>query len=937
MKRVSLFVAFAISLITNAQNLTQPLPQLPLDPNVRTGKLENGLTYYIRHNEWPEQRADFYIAQKVGSINEEDNQRGLAHFLEHMCFNGTSHFPGNTLKTYLERIGVKFGENLNAYTSFDETVYNINNVPVISNPQSIDSCLLILHDWSNDLLLEDKEIDKERGVINEEWRMRRSASQRMYEKSFPELYEGSKYANRMPIGTMDIVMNFPYNDLRQYYKKWYRPDLQGIIIVGDVDVDEVENKIKTIFKDIKKVENATKREYFPVPDNAEPIISINKDKEQPFSEIEILWKHEVMPAELKNTILFYENYYIIEAINSMINTRFREILQKENPPFLIANVSFNDDYIVSKTKDACIGYVQFKDNGHKDALTALYREILRVKRFGFTEAEYERFKKKFKASIDNLYEQRDKTENESYVEEYISLFLDNVPAPGIEWEHTNLIEICDQIPLQTINNIAMQEEKCAPVIAVFLPDKENIVYPTKDEMMDIMNAVEAENIEAYKDSLSYGPFLDISQLKGSKTKKKEESYFGFSKYTLKNGIQIFIKKTDFTPNNITMLAQSPGGTSLYDDDDFINAENISSVAIGGWGNFSAVDLDKQLAGKKLKIKPSINDRYEGIAGQCVNKDFESMLLLAYLAFTSPRKDIEAFNSTMQRTKASLANMELEPTTALFDSITSIAFKNNIRILRTKAEDIDKIDYDKMLQIYKERFADGNDFKFFFIGDIDAEYALPYIEKYIGSLPTLKGEENYKDIDLIMTKGQIKNIFEKKQENPMALIFDFYHSPMDYSISNSLKIDFLKQILTIILTETVREDEGGAYSVKVVGSLKEYPEKYGIIQIQLPTAPDKQERMSDIIYKEIDKLVENGPKEEDLQKVREYVLRSYDENIKTNNYWLNAIVSKVMEGKDVVNGYTETVNAITKEDIQETARKIFRSGNHLTIGMTAPAE
>lgn len=937
MKRVSLFVAFAISLITNAQNLTQPLPQLPLDPNVRTGKLENGLTYYIRHNEWPEQRADFYIAQKVGSINEEDNQRGLAHFLEHMCFNGTSHFPGNTLKTYLERIGVKFGENLNAYTSFDETVYNINNVPVISNPQSIDSCLLILHDWSNDLLLEGKEIDKERGVINEEWRLRSSADQRMYEKALPELCEGSKYAYRMPIGTMDIVMNFPYDDLRQYYKKWYRPDLQAIIVVGDVDVDAIENKIKQVFGDIKKVENAAVREYFPVPDNTDPIISIQKDKEQTLSAINILWKHEAMPREIRNSVLYYQYDYIIDAINSMMGTRLSELLQKENPPFLSAGFSYNDDYLVSKTKDACIGGASFKDNGHKEALAALYREILRIKRFGFTESEYERYKEKFKANIENLYEKRDKTPNTTYVNEYVRLFLDNIPAPGIEWEHTNLIPICEQTPLQAINSTVMQEEKCAPVVVAFFPEKESIIYPDKNELLNILKEVEGEDIEAYTDSISEGPLLDITKLKGSKTKKTENSYYDFTKYTLKNGIQVFVKKTDFTPNNIAMIARSHGGSSLYDNEEFLNVSNASCITLGGWGNLSAIDLSKKLAGKNVKIKPEISSRFETISGECVKKDFESMLQLAYLAFTSPRKDDEVYKSTMQRTKAALANRDLEPTTALVDSIASVIYKNNVRAVRTKAEDIDKLDYDKLIQIYKERFADGNDFKFFFIGDIDVETALPFIEKYIGSLPTLKGEENSKKIDLAMTKGDIKNIFEKKQENPMAIVIDLYHSPMDYSLTNSLKVDFLKQILQIILTETVREDEGGAYSIHVQGMLNDYPEKNGFIEIQLPTAPDKREKMTEIIHKEIDKIVEEGPSEEILQKVKEYVLRSYDETIKTNGFWLNAIIYKIIEDKDIVNGYTEAVNSITKEDIQETARTIFRSGNHIELGMTAPKE
>lgn len=935
MKRLTLFVAFAFSLCTNAQNQLPQFQPLPLDPNVRTGQLDNGLTYYIRHNEWPEKRADFYIAQKVGSINEDDNQRGLAHFLEHMCFNGTTHFPGNSLKTYLEHIGVKFGENLNAYTSFDETVYNINNVPVISNPQSIDSCLLILHDWSNGLLLEDKEIDKERGIINEEWRLRSTAMQRMYENSFPDLYFGSKYAHRMPIGTMDIVMNFPYEEIRKYYKKWYRPDLQSIVIVGDVNVDEIENKIKSTFSDIKKVDNPAVREYFPIPDNNEPIVSIQKDKEQPISVIYLMWQHDTLPTEMKKSILFFSVDYMIDAINSMLDTRLKELVQKENPPFLGADITFNDNYIVAKTKDAFISTVTFKDNGYKDAVSALYREILRARKYGFTEAEYERFKERFKANIENLYERKDKIENTSYVNEYVDLFLNNIPAPGIEWEHTNLIKICDQTPLDAINNIIMQNEKCAPIIAAFLPDKEDIVCMKNTDILDVINNVENENIEAYNENLSDEPLVDISKLKGSKIKKHEPSFYGFTKYTLKNGIEVFIKKTDLSPNNISMYAQSWGGTSLYNNEEYLNASNAVGIKVGGWGNFSSIDLNKKLSGKKIKIDPFILDRSEGMSGNCVKKDFESLLQLMYLAFTSPRKDDEAFNSSLQRTKSALANADLQPTTALIDSISSVIYKNNVRALRTKADDIDRIDYDRLIQIYKERFSDGNDFKFFFIGDIDIKTILPYIEKYIGSIPVLKGEEKYNTIDLTLSKGEIKNIFEKKQETPLALVINLYHAPMDYSMENSLKVDFLKQILQLLFTETIREDEGGAYNISVRGSLNDYPEKYGSIEIQLPTSPDKREKMTEIIYNGLNDIVENGPKEEDLQKVKEYVLRSHEENLKKNTYWMNAILNKIMENKDIVNGYQEIVNSITTKDIQETARTILRNGNHIELGMTAP--
>ncbi|MBQ9175950.1 MAG: insulinase family protein [Bacteroidaceae bacterium] len=938
MKKLILSIALVSTVLSTAFAQQMQLPQLSLDPAVKMGRLPNGLTYYIRHNEWPEQRANFYIAQKVGSMQEDDNQRGLAHFLEHMCFNGTTHFPGNSLKTYLESIGVKFGENLNAYTSFDETVYNINNVPVISNPQAIDSCLLILHDWSHDLLLEDTEIDKERGVINEEWRMRSSATQRMYEKALPTLYEGSKYAHRMPIGTMDIVMNFPYDDIRNYYRKWYRPDLQAIIIVGDVDVDAVETKIKTIFADIQApAPDAAVREYYTVPDNAEVIYSLQTDKEQQRSQLYVMWKHDAMEREMKNTAMAYMQSYIIGAINGMLSTRMAEILMRQDPPFTGAQISFNEEYLVANTKDACILVTSFKDGQHAPALAAAYRELLRAKRHGFTVTEYERFKESYKASIENMYQRRDKISNDSYVNEYVRHFLDNDAAPGIEWEHTTLPQLADQISLDVINQVVMQPEECAPVIFAMMPDKADITYPTKDEIVKIMTEVEAEEIEAYKEEVSDEPILDTASLRGSKVKKTKPADFGFTHITLKNGINIYLRHTDFSPNNISMTAMSWGGNSLYPDTDLLDADNAESISLGGWGNYSAIDLSKKLAGINARVSPSIGTRSESMSGSCVKKDFETMLQLTYLAFTSPRRDDEAFRSTMARTKTALANAELDPTTALSDTIKHVVYRDNPRVARTKSEDIDRINYDHMLQIYNERFADADDFTFFFIGDIDIEAAIPMLEQYIGSLPVKKGSEKYKPIDLTITKGTITNVFEKEQETPNAIVAFIYHAPMEENLKNILSVSFLQQALQMLFTETVREDEGGAYSVGVSGNISTYPEKIALMQVQLPTAPDKRQRMTQVIYQGIENMCQNGPTDDQMQKIREYMLRSHDESIKTNGYWMGAITNKVMENKNYVDGYEAAVNALTATDVQTMARTIFQSGNRIEVGMTSPLQ
>ncbi len=928
----------AIGMLLSMTAFAQMDQPLPLDPNVRTGKLDNGLTYYIRHNEWPEQRVDFYIAQKVGSMQEDDNQRGLAHFLEHMCFNGTTHFPGNKLKTYLESIGVKFGENLNAYTSFDETVYNINNVKSTSLG-SVDSCLLILHDWSHDLLLEDDEIDKERGVINEEWRMRRSAMQRMYEGALPDIYPGSKYADRMPIGTMDIVMNFPYDDLRSYYKKWYRPDLQGIIVVGDVDVDRTESKIKEIFADIQApAADAAVREYFPVPDTAEPLVSIQKDKEQTSNMIMLMMKHDNMTREQKGSALKLISDYFNAAVSSMFDSRIEEMLQKPNPPFIAAQVA-DDEFFVAKTKDAMTGIVLFKENGQDEALAALYREMLRAARFGFTESEFDRFKEEYLSQLEDRYAKKDKVENTRYVNQCVRHFLDGDAMPGIEVEYQAMKMLVPSLPVSMINEAlkeSITENDSNLVLVMFTPEKDGIVLPAKDELVGVLKKVQAENIEAYVEEVNTDPLI-TTELPGSKVKSVKDGDYDSKVITLNNGVVIHVKKTDYTPNSISMRAVSWGGDSYYSNDEYLNAGSIDEVTLGGYGNFSATNLKKRLAGIQASATPTIDHRTEGVRGQCVVKDFETMLQLTYLTFTSPRRDDDAFKSFVDRTKQTLANQDLAPTTALQDTVISVVYNNNVRAKRMKADDVDKMNYDRMLEIYKERFADGDDFEFYFVGDINIDEATPLFEKYLGSLPVLKGSEKMKGVDQRIAKGKKVNVFEKELQTPNAIVIFLYHTPMKDTPRNEMVMDMLQQLMTMHYTESVREDEGGAYGVPTQGSVSDYPEEIAEFIVQLPTAPEKRARMTELVYAGVDEMCADGPKAEDLQKVKEYMHRKHAEDLKKNAYWMSSLVKKTRYNFDEVTGYDAMVDEISAKEIQDFAKKVFQSGNVIEVGMTSPVK
>ena len=919
----------------SAVSAQMQMPPVPLDPAVKTGKLENGLTYYIRHNEWPEKRCDFYIAQRVGSMQEEDDQRGLAHFLEHMCFNGTTHFPGDALKQYLERIGVKFGENLNAYTSFDETVYNINNVNV-EIAGAVDSCLLILHDWSHDLLLEDKEIDKERGVIEEEWRVRRSAQLRLIEAALPTICKDSKYAERMPLGTMEVVKNFPYETLRSYYRKWYRPDLQALIVVGDVDPDAVEKKLQEMFADIAPAAaNAAVREEFPVPDNQEPLVFIGKDKEFTGMVASVMFKTEPLPRELRGTMAYIAQDYVEDAISGMLNERLNELTRKADAPFSGASVSFGD-FLVAKTKEALSLDISMKENRYAEGIKAAYRELLRASRGGFTESEYDRFKQEYLSQIDAAYEARDKRTNTSFVNDYVRHFIDNVPAAGIEWEHQMMNQIVPNIPLDMINQAIGELSQDNRVILVFMPEKEGLACPTEQEVLSAMTEVDGEDIAAFTEEVSTEPL--VPELKSKvKVKKITDDIYGAKLITLSNGMKIHVKQTDYSPNKISFRATSWGGNSLYSNDEYVNSSNIGLVHQGGLGNFSAVELNKKLAGKQASVSSSVNARSEGISANCVKKDFETMLQLVYLNFTSPRRDDEAFTSAIERSRNALKNQDLNPQTALQDSVISVVYNNNVRAKRFKEEDLDRINYDRLLEMYRERFANAGDFEYYLVGDVNADSVAPLLAKYLGALPAKGKKENYKMIDQRMTKGERECYFTKEQDTPNSMNVFIYHTPMKETLRNDILVDMLQQAMTMLYTETVREDEGGAYGVPVSANLIDYPEELAMVQIVLPTAPEKRVAMTDIVNDGIKKMMAEGPSEENLGKIKEYMLRSHQEDLKNNGYWMTSLVSKTRYNQEFVEGYEECVQSITIEDIKKVAQDIFGSGNRLVVGMETPQQ
>ena len=930
-----LFTALLIvgsAVMASAQQQPQ-MPPIPTDPNVRIGKLANGLTYYIRHNELPENRADFYIAQKVGSILEEENQRGLAHFLEHMCFNGTTHFPGKGIINWLETIGVRFGENLNAYTSIDETVYNINNVPVIRDG-IVDSCLLILHDWANDLTLDPKEIDNERGVIHEEWRTGQGAMMRMYEQALPKAFEGSKYGHRLPIGTIEVIDNFPYQALRDYYEKWYRPDQQGIIVVGDIDVDKVEAKIKELFSPIEMPANAAERVYEQVPDNKEPIVTIAKDKEQPVTMIYLWHKHPATPNEAKGNMGYLVQNYLFTMIESMLNARLEELKQSAEPPFIDAG-SGNNDFLLAKTVEAFVGIAISKDDGIPTALAAIAREIERARKFGFTASEYARAKADYLRMLESAYNERDKMKNNQYVQEYVRHFIDNEPIPGIEMEYTVMNQLAPNIPIKAINSILPQLIKDENiVINIFGPDKEGMVYPTEAEILDILNKTKAEEITAYVDKVSDEPLMKETP-KAGKIVKTEEGPYGSTALTLSNGVRVVLKSTDFKADEIRMRAFSPGGTSVFGTKEAIQLKMLNSVAsLGGLGNFSNVDLEKVLAGKKATIGATISGLSEGLNGSCSPKDLETLLQLVYLSFTAPRMDDAAFQSFKQRTKASLENQEADPMTALTDTLQKEMYGNHPLAGRVKAEMIDQIDYNRIMEMYKDRFKEAGDFTFLFVGNINLEEAKPLIETYLGGLPTINRKENYQDVKMDIRKGAHKNLFEKQMETPKATVLNIISGNCEYNLKNDLLMTMLSQTMSMVYLETVREKEGASYGVSAFGQLSRGVKDEAIFQIYFDTDPAKREKMEQIVMSELQKVAQEGPRPEHLAKVKEFLLKKHIENAKENGYWLGQLNNYYWYNTDMNTDYEKLVNELSVEDVKKFTKALLDQGNIIEITMTA---
>lgn len=910
------------------------------DNTIRKGILPNGMTYYIRHNAQTKGVADFYIAQKVGSILEEKRQRGLAHFLEHMAFNGTKHFPGNTLQpgivAWCESVGIKFGANLNAYTSVDQTVYNISAAPV-TREGVIDSCLLILNDWSHELLLTDKEIDKERGVIEEEWRTRRSgmAMQRLSEQAMPIIYAGTKYSDCMPIGNIDIVRTFPYNDLRDYYSKWYRPDLQAIIVVGDINEDKIEEKIKKLFAKIPLPQNPAHRIYYPIGNNEKMILYTATDKEQPTVNFTLYMKRDVTPKQERNTIQNYADDYKTNILRMAINDRLEELSRTKNAPFISASVR-SGNFFLASTKDAFELSGVLKEGKAIEAIQLLVGEVERARANGITIDELKRGKAEMLSYAENDYNDRSNRRNGEFVEQCVQNFLEETPIIEPEKELEIVRKLDKTVTIDDVNALAKTIiTNQNQVVTMFGPDKNTFKMPTNSSIENAILKAQKQHYTPYKTQNTLTERL-ITKLPKPGSIISERTYkYGYTEFTLSNGLKVYVRPTNFEPDEVNLKLFSLGGKNIYPDSEMPNLTYLMAGAtIGGVAQYNDLTLEKMLAGKTATVTPFIDNDTRGMAGTSNVKDTKTLLELVYLYFTQPRKDPQAFKNLMEQQQEFLTNAHVNPMLAYNDTLHKVAYATN-RMASMDKEQLKRVNYNRIMHIYKELFANAANFKLILTGNININKLRPLLCQYIATLPSNNTKETIGTYEPKLVDGKKTYIFHKKQTTPTAITTIVIKGKMEYNNRNELLMDAIGQLLRIVYTEKVREDKGGTYSVQASGDLQHHPNDEALLRIAFQTDPQKYNDLIPIVYKELEKMATEGPSQQDLDKVKAYELKVYNQVLRMNNYWEYVLYTDLYNGIDVDTDFRYIVENMTCDDIRTTLRNLLNQNNCIEVTMTQP--
>lgn len=913
----------------------QQLSPIPIDKNVRIGQLDNGLTYYLRYNAWPHKRANFYIVQKVGSIQEKESQRGLAHFLEHMCFNGTKNFPRNQVVKYCESLGVQFGQDINAYTAIDQTVYNIDNVPT-TRQSALDSCLLILHDWASDLTLDPVEIDKERGVIHEEWRQRTSASSRMLERNLPKIYPGSKYGVRYPMGLMSVVDNFKYRELRDYYEKWYHPSNQALIIVGDIDVEHTESMIKKLFGDIKNPDNQTRIIDEPVPDNEDPIVIIDKDSEERSCSLDLMIKHDAYPDSLKGDISYLVYQYVQGAVLSMLNKRYAEAAQKTECPYVNATVT-DGNFIYAKAKSAfSISAAPKGIDKLAECLKSIFMEVRRAAEQGFTQTEFERYKANILSFLDKTYSNKDNLFNIQFCNTYKNHFLSNEPIIDIDDYYELMKQIVANVTLQSVNDMMREilpTTNRNMVIINFNNARAGITYPTETQLLHAIHEARQAHLPEYVDHVKTEPLITMLPTPGRIKKETQDKIFGYTELKLSNGVTVLMVKTLFKKDQVVLVGEGGSGSSLYGPKDYTNTNVFNGViGISGLGKFTSTELSKAMAGKMAKASLSMDETNMMVSANAIPNDIETMFQLVHLYFTDIHKDETAFSSFMNRIELSLKNRALTAETALCDSITATLYGHNPRLKPMTLNNLKEISYDRILTMAKERMANANEWVFMLMGNFDEETIRPLICQYLGSLPS-KGKNPKSKRVSIVRHGDAHNTFMLNMKTPKAISYMFWRNEkMPYTLGNSIKIDMVGQILSMVYIQKIREEAGAAYSCSAQGSSTIDDDQHHMTLLAYcPMKPEMKDEAMRIMKDEVKKLTHFSDASM-LANVKELMLKQAKSAVRNNRYWMTIIEAAYKHGIDLHTDYQKIVSEQTSESICAFMKEFLKDTSYITITM-----
>ncbi|NHN26424.1 insulinase family protein [Flavobacterium jejuense] len=915
-----------------AQELKMDNP-IPMDPSVKTGTLKNGLTYYIKKNGKPENKVVLRLMVNAGSILETDEQQGLAHFMEHMCFNGTKRFPKNKLVDYLQSIGVKFGQHLNAYTSFDETVYFL---PIPSDDkEKVEKGFQIIEDWAFNTTLTSEEIDKERGVVLEEYRLGLGADKRMMGRYMPKMMYNSHYAKRLPIGQKEILENFTYDKLTSFYKDWYRPNLMSVVVVGDIDVAEMEKKIKEHFSSYKNPKNEKPRKVFDVPNHKETFVAIESDKEAAFTQVQLLYKDDVSPKKVI-TIGDYRDEIVEGLFTTMLNNRLEEKQNSSTPPFTFGYTYHGGTF--ARTKEAFQSFAMVAQDKQLDALKVLVEENERVKKFGFTEGELERAKSEFLNQIERQYNERDKTESDRFVGALQSNFLEQEPAPSIEWEFKTMKALLPNISLKETNELIskyIKEEN--RVVILTGPEKEGLVLPTEKEVLAAIE-VDESTLKPYEDTEMATSLLRNTPKKGKVVKTEKNEKLDVTTLTLSNGAKVIYKKTDFKNDEIQFQAMSFGGTNLVSNEEYLKASlAMSGLTEAGFSGMNKNDINKFMTGKIVRVYPYVSSTSEGMQGSSTPKDFEYLMQMIHAYFTDLNMDKEAFTGFVTKQKGFMTNLLSQPATYFSNEFYTFLNKENPRYRGfPKPEDYDNADYELAYKIFKERFANAADFNFYFIGNVDDAKLIEYSELYLASLPSTKEKEKMVDLGYRMIKGGHKKVVNKGKD-PKSTVNIMFYGDCKYDSDEAFALKALGDVLTIKLVEELRENESGVYGVGARGSMNKVPYGSYSFSISFPCGPENAETLTASALRELNKIIEKGPEQKDVDKFMEAEKLDYKEKMKENRYWMTNLTRAYMNDsnpEEMLN-YVEKVKQITPKEIQAVAKKYLSKDK--VIGMLMPEE